>query len=333
METGYFWWLNKYYMRTVLYFILAFGFWVSAFSQNRQDTIQISRSYKTILIFPEDISESIIGNDFGFIVDLPNPSGSRFNNRILKLYYDELATEKKNFTNLTVITSSGNVYDFMLELTDKPDKLTWHIKGEMANANIGNLRDGLQVDMAVKKVMQTDSVNGKSLESPEKETINDIALATSELYENDPKEYYRLRSYYMQFDKARIPREFVRNNGVFLWLKGVYYNKNEIYIQFKIENKETLDFDVNFLKCFIVSSYKNTTTQKSPIKPDEELLLSYKVPKRIKGNSENHFVLVFKKFTLDHKKRFLLELDEESGNRHISFKIDHKTINNPIPFE
>ncbi len=86
-------------------------------AQACSDTIQISRKYKTILIFPENISESIVGNDFGFIADLPKSEGSKFHGRILKLYYDELATEKKNYTNHTVITNSGNVYDFILELT------------------------------------------------------------------------------------------------------------------------------------------------------------------------------------------------------------------------
>jgi len=43
----------------------------------------------------------------------------------------------------------------------------------------------------------------------------------------------------------------------------------------------------------------------------------YKQPKTITGKSENHFVVVFKKFALDEKKEVLVELDEESGNRNL----------------
>src|SRR5690606_33377486 len=79
----------------------------------------------------------IIGNDFGFVVDLPKENGSRYNGRILKLYYDDLATEKENYTNHTVITDSGNVYDLILRLLSIPEQLTWLINPEMTVANIG----------------------------------------------------------------------------------------------------------------------------------------------------------------------------------------------------
>ena len=90
--------------------------------QASSDTLQISKDFKTILIFPENISESSIGNDFGFIVDLPKPEGGKFSGRIIKLYYDELAIEKENVTNYLVITDTGNVYDFVLELVTVPEK-------------------------------------------------------------------------------------------------------------------------------------------------------------------------------------------------------------------
>ena len=103
-------------MRKVLLIlsILLTGCWLSA--QAYSDTLQISKNFKTILIFPEYISESSIGNDFGFIVDLPKPGGGKYSGRIVKLYYDELATDNKRMTNYLVITETGDVYDFILKL-------------------------------------------------------------------------------------------------------------------------------------------------------------------------------------------------------------------------
>tara|TARA_R110001606_G_scaffold75862_1_gene175522 strand:- start:6374 stop:7348 length:975 start_codon:yes stop_codon:yes gene_type:complete len=305
--------------------------------QASSDTLQISKDFKTILIFPENISESSIGNDFGFIVDLPKPEGGKFSGRIIKLYYDELAIEKENVTNYLVITDTGNVYDFVLELVAVPKKTTWYITQEMAVANIEG------------KPIEKRNVNQRQIATPEKlnnemekmDTISHIKnsdkivagnskdSATKELYLSDPMEYYRLRCYYMQFDKPKISRYFSRLDNVFLWLKGVYYNEDELYFQYRIENKEGLDMDINFIKHQIATNYKNSSSnQKMQLKP----VFVYKQPKTIAGKSENHFVVVFKKFALDEKKEVLVELDEESGNRNLSLRIGHEIINNPINF-
>jgi len=301
-------------------------------AQACSDTLQVSRKYKTILIFPENISESIVGNDFGFIADLPKSEGSKFHGRILKLYYDELATEKKNYTNHTIITNSGNVYDFILELTERPEKLTWYIKPDMAIANIDNKSilglkesstDEVDLEDTKEKVQSTVS------RTVNKSNDNSVDRATKELYENNPMEYYRLRCYYMQFDKSKISRYFSRLDNVFLWLKGVYYNEDELYFQFRIENKEGLDMDINFIKYHMATNYRNSSSnQKLELEP----VFVFKQPKTVAGKSENHYVVVFKKFALDEKKEVVVELDEESGNRNLSLKIGHEIINNPIHF-
>ncbi|RKN83469.1 DUF4138 domain-containing protein [Ulvibacterium marinum] len=302
-------------------------------AQHCSDTLEVSKKYKTILIFPENISESIIGNDYGFIADLPKAEGSKFHGRILKLYYDELATEKENFTNHTVITDSGNVYDFILNLKEKPKQFTWYIKPEMAITNIsGNTQlrsEDVTTPSPETKIARTETPAEQSTSSTNNKETNSIDRATKELYEKDPMEYYRLRCYYMQFDKAKISRYFSRLDNVFLWLKGVYFNEDELYFQYRIENKEGLDLDINFVKHQIATNYKNSSSnQKLGLEP----VFVYKQPKTVAGKSENHFVLVFKKFALDEKKEVVVELDEESGNRNLSMTIGHEIINNPIHF-
>ena len=305
--------------------------------QASSDTLQISKDFKTILIFTENISESSIGNDFGFIVDLPKPEGGKFSGRIIKLYYDELAIEKENVTNYLVITDTGNVYDFVLKLVEVPEKTTWYITQEMAVANI----EGKPIEKRNENQRQIATPEKLNNEMEKMDTISHIKnsdkivagnskdSASKELYLSDPLEYYRLRCYYMQFDKPKISRYFSRLDNVFLWLKGVYYNEDELYFQYRIENKEGLDMDINFIKHQIATNYKNSSSnQKMELKP----VFVYKQPKTIAGKSENHFVVVFKKFALDEKKEVLVELDEESGNRNLSLRIGHEIINNPINF-
>jgi hypothetical protein len=270
-------------------------------------------------------------------VDLPKPEGGKFSGRIIKLYYDELAIEKENVTNYLVITDTGNVYDFVLELVAVPEKTTWYITQEMAVANIEGKpiekrnENGRLIDTAEKLNNEIQKMDTTShIKNPSKIVAdNSKDSATKELYLSDPLEYYRLRCYYMQFDKPKISRYFSRLDNVFLWLKGVYYNEDELYFQYRIENKEGLDMDINFIKHQIATNYKNSSSnQKMELKP----VFVYKQPKTIAGKSENHFVVVFKKFALDEKKEVLVELDEESGNRNLSLRIGHEIINNPINF-
>ncbi|MDF0716574.1 DUF4138 domain-containing protein [Muricauda sp. 334s03] len=320
-------------MAKQFFFILALMMMCKGTAQYCTDTLEVSKKYKTILIFPENISESIIGNDFGFIADLPKAAGSKFHGRILKLYYDELAPEKENLTNHTVITESGNVYDFILKLKEKPKKFTWYIKPEKAITNINGNSKSISLDVADSgsetKIKRIEIPEEQLTISTKDSATNSIDRATKELYEKDPMEYYRLRCNYIQFDKAKISRYFSRLDNVFLWLKGVYYNEDELYFQYRIENKEGLDLDINFIKHQLATNYKNSSSnQKMPLEP----VFVYKRPKTVSGKSENHFVIVFKKFALDEKKEVVVELDEESGNRNLSLKIGHEIINNPIHF-
>ncbi|WP_026810546.1 DUF4138 domain-containing protein [Arenibacter latericius] len=303
-------------------------------AQAYSDTLEISKHFKTILIFPENIAESSIGNDFGFIVDLPKPEGGKYSGRIVKLSYDELATENKGTTNYLVITDSGKVYDFIIKLVPVPQQTTWFIDRKIAVANIGN-KPVLERKAKEKPFSKSDvEIQRKRIgpmeNTPAESKISEGIIATSiDLYQTDPMEYIRLRCYYMQFDKPKIRRYFSRSGNVFIWLKGVYYNQDELYFQYRIENKEGVDMDINFIKHQIATNYKNSSSnQKIELAP----IYTYKQPKRVAAKSENNFVVVFKKFALDEKKEVMVELDEENGNRNFSLRIGHEIINNPIHF-
>ena len=104
-------------------------------------------------------------------------------------------------------------------------------------------------------------------------------------------------------------------------VKGVYFNEDELYFQYRIENKEGLDLDINFVKHQIATNYKNSSSnQKLGIEP----VFVYKQPKTIAGKSENHFVLVFKKFALDEKNRVIESIRQEWNNE--DHNLDHMQI-------
>lgn len=310
---------------------------LGVFGSAQRDTIHVSTS-AAVVIFPTDISDRILGDDLNFFMSDPEENGSAFSKRILKLYHNERSTKEEDFTFLTVITLNGNSYEFVLEFKDDPLQKTWYIKPSQAITNIlgSSIRSDYQVQQGPNVAPTRNApipptagagISVAAFDTDDEKATDETALPTAELYQSDRMEYYRLRSYYMQFDKPKVPRFFARSGDVFLWLKGVYFNEDEVYLQLKIENGEGIDFDVKFLKYSIATSYKKSSSNQ---KTESFPVYQYKIPKEIKANSENHIVVVFKKFSLERNKVLVVDLDEENGNRNISLEIDHHLINNPF---
>lgn len=310
----------------------------------QRDTIQVSKKDKIVLVLPDNISDAFIGNELKFFMDFENGEGSSFTKRILKLYYNERAIEKKDFTSLTVITENGNSYEFTLGLSQNPRKPTYYIAPDQAITNILGKEIDTGYHRAEKNETDIKATEEKTPEehsvknvtanvidgsSPEQKAVVETKQPTMELYREDPLEYYRLRCYYMQFDKPKLMRIMTRKDGVFLWLDGVYYNENELYLQFRLENKEGVDLDVNFMKFSIATAYRKSSSNQ---KTELESLLRYKMPKHVEGNTENHFVVVFQKFALDRNTMLTVDMDELNGSRDLSLEIDHHLINNPVRF-
>lgn len=329
--------------RLYIYTTLLFGAALCAYGQ--VDTIRVARDYKTMLVFPSPYDFAVNGKELNFLESFPQGSNSPTARNMVLLIYNDVAPDKSDYTNYTVYTKDGLAYDFILELVDIPEKKRWSITIPMADNKNQMVRSAMvrqsqengfndpmrtpeSVD-APRHNFSTASQIGELGNEGDKKDAEVSQPITMELYQKDKKEYIRRRCFYNQFNKPKVARLFDRSGRVFLWLNGVYYDNNEIYLQFRIENKEPIDYDLNFLKFSIATNYRNSSSNQ---KLDHRPLFQYKVPKRIKGNSENHFVVVFEKFTLDRKKVLVVDMDEDKGNRNLSLPIDHYLINKPLSF-
>lgn len=332
--------------------LVVFVFTLFTFVLVGQDTIQVSKKYKTVLIFPNDVVESILGNSLNFNVDAPTLEG-KFSSRIVKLSYNELAREKKDRTNYLVITKDGSTYEFILELKEVPKKLTYYVSDSLSIRSIVpeaqdpvfvlEQRGGAVVPVEESSVVVenrkhfynsgSEDYGEENIKGDGTERVMDKKSNTEsemdQLYDLDRSEYYRKRCYYMQFDKSVLTRAYSKKGNIYLWLKGLYYNKNEIYVQFRLANKESVDLDISFIRFSIATNYKKASSkQNTELKP----VYIYKLPKQVKGGQENHFVVVFSKFGLNENKKVVVELDEQYGNRDLTLEIDNYKINNPVRF-
>jgi len=319
--------------RRILLIALLYGF----FGRGQNDTIQVSAN-TAVMVFPSNISDAFLGNELEFYMGDRKKDGSQFSKRILKLYFNDASTKSKAYTSLLVITTNGNSYEFVLESTEKPKQATWYISPEQAVTNILGKKISNSYQQVNKNETESDdddnSVSEDNTEFSENSNVTndeneeEVPIPTQELYELDKDEFFRRKCYYNYTERGNVKQFFARFDDVFLWLRGVYYNNNEIYLQFSIENKENVDYDLNYMKFSIESNYRNAFNKDN----EHKTRYRYKVPKKVKGNSENYFMVVFDKFNLDKKKILKVDLDEEKGARNISLKIFRNIINNPKRF-
>ena len=112
-------------------------------------------------------------------------------------------------------------------------------------------------------------------------------------------------------------------------LVGIYIRGGTIYYQLKLDNKSTIDYDINYLSFSIRDKKKaqRTATQQIGLSP---LYIAGNV-KLIKANSHEKMVFAFPKFTIPDAKFFFIQIDEKNGGRNLKLRINNRHIMKAIP--
>lgn len=300
-----------------------FGFFVYA-----QNVVNVSKKLSVSLYFNSEIEELVLGEAVNFLKEL-DPG-----DRKVVLRYSALSTNVKDTTNLTVITKDKYIYEFILNLGKRPELFNIRIPVKEAIMNLGQATrvDNASVDGDTLRVVKAPLDNYSTEAILGEDTIVKDSIKEQpeiSLYHSNRKEYFRKKIYYHQDDKDVIRGYYARFGKVFLWLENVKYNTNEIYLFFRLENKEGLDYDVGSIAYSIgTMKKKNNSFQRINMPP----LYRYHVPKRIKGGSSVRFALVFEKFSLDKNKALVVDFDEENGSRNLELFIKNKYLNEAIRF-
>jgi hypothetical protein len=275
------------------------------------------------LIFPANIVQGTVGNKeyrFGFDVNNPGKIG------IVKGDADAVES------NLLVITEDKNIYSFLLQDGNGGDvQLNHFISAEEAIGNLDgdivfpNLQKNVQpptkeelADLVQQKIKERDT------------TIVDFAKEipeTSDLYVEDRLAYYERHASNFITQERFFRRLYKNNSGVFLKVRTIDYNKNEMYFVLEIDNTSGVDYDVEFINFFI--SFKKASKKRAMQKDIKKPLYVYKFPKRVEGSQKAIVTFVFPKFSIDEKKLLYIELKENSGERNIILKISPNEVNFP----
>lgn len=107
-------------------------------------------------------------------------------------------------------------------------------------------------------------------------------------------------------------------------IANLYVKGDFMFFVFDIKNFSNIDYDIDFLKCFLrdMKKSKNSIQQEVPYDP----VYQRDFEKKILGKSRNRFVLAFNKFTIPDDKVFEIEMFEKGGGRHMKLSILNEYI-------
>lgn len=125
--------------------------------------------------------------------------------------------------------------------------------------------------------------------------------------------------------KGFMHKRSTKSHKVKMKLEGIYIVGNVLFYRFLVKNRSSIDYDIDFSRFYIRDRRrtKRTAEQEKEIKP---LLSWYEHLPMVAGNTAQHLVVAFDKFTIADSKDFVMQLFEKGGDRHLTIKANGKDI-------
>ncbi|RDK89155.1 DUF4138 domain-containing protein [Marinirhabdus gelatinilytica] len=277
----------KTYIQIIFLTVISFSTFVSAQTTEMLDTIYANDQKNVALFFPEPIRQGITGSE-NFVFTY---------NREKEQYFGLLQAKPGKASNLLVINRNGSIFSYIVRYKKELSKLNYFIPN---SKSIGNEKP------LISATTQKDSIQEK--------------------VDNKTYYYQKFCSYLLE-RKQKIGRIKNREESIILSVENIVFDNEELYFVVQIENKSTLDYDLNFLDLSLFTRQKGK--KKSLQRLYQEPIYKHKLPLKVKEGQTAKFVYVLPKFSLSNDRRAILELNEKNGERNIELKISHKYINNP----
>jgi hypothetical protein len=267
--------------------VILCGFLMAAQNKPQLDTIYANDQKNVALFFPHPIRQGIVGSN-DFVFTY---------NREKEQYFGLLQAKQGKPSNLLVINTDGSIYSYILSFKDQLEKLNYFVP-------------------------QSESIG---FEQPKFTEHTDSPRVANQF--TDKTFYYERFCSYLLTRKQKIGNIRKRKNGIVLSLENIVFDKEELYFVIKIQNKSSLDYDLNFLD--ISTQTRKQGKKKSLQKISQLPNFKYNVPTKVAEKQIKRMVYVMPKFSLSNDKMVVLELNEKNGERNIKLKVSNKYINNP----
>lgn len=244
--------------------------------------LQVTTNKTTSLIFPYSIKSVDRGS-----ADLLVQEAKGIDN-ILRL---KAARENFAETNLTVITSEGNLYSFIINYDKKPSLLTISFGADTLS------------DMDQREINKLAAI-------PESGTSEAGMISTAEKL--------------LRISKSSVHGAKDRYYKMKLSLNGLFVQRDVIYCQIRCRNSSNIDYDVDMLRFYLRDRRrsKRTASQEIELKPlyiaDNTTL--------IRGKTRAMCVVALPKFTIPDGKYLAIEMKEKNGGRNLLLKVHNRHI-------
>jgi conjugative transposon TraN protein len=202
----------------------------------------------------------------------------------------QLKAARANFasTNLSVITSDGKLSSFTITYAADPTVL--NISFEHDNRNSLKKLNDHQILLTAR-------------------ALNEFILQSDARIVLEQKHFFHQR---------------VNSNGIKLFLRGIYIKDDLLWFSLEMENSSFLDYNTNYLHCFIQDQTKTERNALQEIELPAEYPLS--LPPSTRGKKRQAFVLAFSPFTFSRDKKMIIQISEKNGGRMLSLGISHKSV-------
>lgn len=244
--------------------------------------LQITTNKTTNLIFPYSIKSVDRGS-----ADLLAQAAKGIDN-VLQL---KAAKESFTETNLTVITSDGNLYSFQVNYDRQPSRLTIQLSADTLHESKETTPKAV-VSLNEDGTTEANMIStANRLLSNRKRTVNGV---------KDKRYKMKLR------------------------LQRIYVDGEIMYFQLDRKNSSNINYDIDMLSFFVRDQKraKRTAVQELEIKP----LCVAGNTTLIKGKSKSICVFAIPKLTLPDAKYLAIEMTERNGGRSLLLKVHNRHI-------
>ena len=240
-------------------------------------SIQVSNTKTTHLIFPYEIRYADLGSK-EIAGEAIEKAGNVFR---LKAIGQNPFLE----TTLTIVTSDGRLFSFMVGYNDHPDAVTYDLTKQMLDGEVSKaakVSSGSQARLA-------DNLNRQG----------ELALHS----------------------RRKIRHIGYKAQGMNLYLRNILYKDDVMYVVLGMENDSKLDYDIDYLRTYVMQMKRageSSATQDVTVEPIKIFDASEMV---IPRRDELTKVIAIERLTLEKDRRLVIQMGEESGGRQLAIQI------------
>lgn len=192
-------------------------------------------------------------------------------------------------TNLSIITSDGKLYSFLVNYANNPVYLS---------INLGNNISDTNTSVKQPAIIYTEPVMDKNSLV---DYTNKAVTAKDNIHALNKTDSY-----------------------ISLTIKGFYSKGNTLFCKMHLGNRSQIDYDIEQFRFYIKDKKqsKRTSSQEIEIKP----LYISGITNTLVGNTNGVLVAALPKFTISDGKYLVVEIIEKKGGRHLSIKAKNRHL-------